>query len=138
FEYARECGARCETGVEVEQVSARAMNEVEAKIVVCAHGRRGRLDKKLERAFTQQRHPYAAIKRHYRAKSDDLRGLVELHAFDGGYCGFCFVEDGTVNACALVETARCDIRAIETASRSLAVRFADLAAIAGTAQAAAE
>src|SRR5204862_2961332 len=32
-----------------------------------------------------------------------LEGTVEIHAFDGGYCGFCFIEGGLVNACALFE-----------------------------------
>lgn len=138
FEHARASGASCETGVEVEHATRSSLNGIEAKLVVCAHGRRGRLDKKLDRAFTRERHPYAAIKRHYRATSDALRGLVELHAFDGGYCGFCFIEDGIVNACALVETARADVRSIETASPSLAARFSELEAIEGTEQAVAE
>ncbi len=150
FDYAKESGARCETGVEAQAIierSDRAIVEtshgsLEANLVVAAHGRRSRLDKTLRRAFTETRHPYAAIKKHYRVKraslEAELAGWVEINAFNGGYCGFCFVEGGVVNACALVDTTRADVREIEQASEPIARRFRDLSPIEDTAQAVAE
>lgn len=136
FDHAASSGADCRSGVEVTAISDRALETsegpIEAELIVCAHGRRGRLDKALDRPFTHRRHPYAAIKQHYRARSDDLRGRVELHAFDGGYCGFSFVEDGSMNACALIETTRADVRTFHRATPSLRDRFADLSPIEGT------
>lgn len=138
FEHAAACGADCRSGVEVTGVSSRAFETshgpIAAEVIVCAHGRRGRLDKTLDRTFTHQRHPYAAIKQHYRpsSRSDELEGRVELHTFDGGYCGFCFVEDGSINACALIETTRADVRTFHGATASLRDRFASLSPIAGT------
>ncbi|MDE2290802.1 MAG: FAD-dependent monooxygenase [Elusimicrobia bacterium] len=53
----------------------------------------------------------AAVKRHHRprggAAGEEVRralvGRVELHVFNGGYCGLSFVEGGVVNVCALLE-----------------------------------
>jgi flavin-dependent dehydrogenase len=148
FDEARRAGASVSEGVEALSISEHASHvrivttagELEAPIAVLAHGRRTKLDKALDRPFTRDRHPYAAIKRHYRPRGQvfGLEGFVELHTFAGGYCGFCFVEGGVINACALVDHRRGDVRAIARASPSLERRFAELEPIAGSEQAIAE
>jgi flavin-dependent dehydrogenase len=112
---------------------------IEAKLVVCAHGRRSRLDKALARPFMDRAHPFVAMKRHHRASSalrTTLERTVEIHAFDGGYCGMSFIETGEVNACALFTKRFLDAReakdwpnlvhAMCQKSATLAQRFREL------------
>lgn len=110
FEHAARCGAEVRAGVEVDAIERDADRFVvhagedrfEAALVIGAHGRRARIDKQLERPFAERRHPYVGLKRHHRASSFTLDGFVELHAFDGGYCGMSHVEGGVVNVCMLL------------------------------------
>lgn len=53
----------------------------------------------MERSFFRHPAPFLALKRHVRGIAPN--GLVELHGFDGGYCGVNGVEDGVVNVCLL-------------------------------------
>lgn len=83
---------------------------VRATLVVCAHGRRDRLDRSLDRPTFRRTTPFLGLKRHLRATDDDvgranfaaLAGSVELYVFDGGYCGLAPIETGAVNACLLL------------------------------------
>lgn len=110
FAHAIACGAAGEQGCEVDGVEregsgwiVRAKDRVfEADLVIGAQGRRSRIDKHLSRAFVEARHPFVGLKRHHRG-ADDLAGGVEIHTFDGGYCGSSHVEGGTVNVCMLLE-----------------------------------
>lgn len=89
---------------------AREPFSVDADWVVASHGRRARLDHALQRPFIEQRHPFIGLKRHHRAGlhaagaqlSAALSDSVEIHAFEGGYCGMSFVQTGEVNVCMLV------------------------------------
>jgi flavin-dependent dehydrogenase len=84
---------------------------VEARLVVAAYGRRSALDAPFSRAFLQEPAPYLGLKRHHRPadteegrrRSAELEGRVEIHLFDGGYCGLSHVEGGRVNVCVLLE-----------------------------------
>lgn len=121
FKGAAHAGARTVTGVEVTGIesvegafrchgrnSDGASWSAEASWVVAAHGRRARLDRALERPFVRLEHPFFGLKRHHwpiKADSGALRGAVEIHAFDGGYCGMSHVETGAVNVCCLLETS---------------------------------
>ena len=120
FEAAGRAGARTRTGVEIEGLqrlpdgfvchgrgSDGAPVRVEAGWVVAAHGRRARLDHALGRPFLHLDHGFVGFKRHHRAApglSAELEDHVEIHAFDGGYCGMSHVESGAVNVCCLLET----------------------------------
>jgi flavin-dependent dehydrogenase len=81
-----------------------------AGIVACAHGRGGRLDRALDRASSGGG-GRIGFKRHLRPVGGadgegalrDLSGVVELHAFQGGYCGLAPIEDGLVNLCCLLD-----------------------------------
>jgi menaquinone-9 beta-reductase len=81
------------------------LRKMDADLVVAAYGRRTAIDRKLARPFFQARSPWVAFKGHHRLSrpgcADDLRGVVELHAFDGGYCGASFVEEDRVNICTM-------------------------------------
>lgn len=73
---------------------------VEARLVLGAYGRRGLLDRTLERPFLEQKSPYVAFKAHYAGPSAaDLRDTIELHSAPGGYCGLSPVEEDRVNVC---------------------------------------
>lgn len=67
------------------------------RLVLGAYGKRGLLDRTLERPFLEEKSPLVAFKAHFEGKS--LPGWIELHAFAGGYCGVAHVERGRVNVC---------------------------------------
>ena len=106
FEKARAAGADARDGVGVRAVEGRLgegfvvqteAGAFEARVVLGAYGKRGLLDRKLGRSFLQARSPFVAFKAHY--EGVNLPGVIELHAFPGGYCGLSHVEQGRVNAC---------------------------------------
>lgn len=122
FEHAETCGALCVEGADVRRIEPRVgeparlrvrctktggVKELRADVVVAAYGRRTRIDRQLDRPFFDRRSRWVAFKRHHRctdgADVRDLKGCVELHAFDGGYCGVSFVEDDVVNVCAMFD-----------------------------------
>ncbi|MFB6229911.1 MAG: NAD(P)/FAD-dependent oxidoreductase [Salinibacter sp.] len=73
---------------------------VEARLVIGAYGRRGTLDRHLDRPFLDQRTPYVAFKAHYAgAAAAQVQNTIELHSAPGGYCGLSPVEGTRVNAC---------------------------------------
>ncbi len=113
-----------------------------ADLVVAAYGRRNQLDGALGRADAGRRSPFIGYKlRHEfrpgaQAAATRLYGAVEVHLFNGGYCGLSFGEDGSVNACLLAherllrETGAPTVRDLplflSRLSPSLRARFADL------------
>ena len=73
---------------------------VEARLVLGAYGRRGRLDRTLERPFMSETTPYVAFKAHYAGPAAaDLDNTIELHSSPGAYCGLSPVEDDRINVC---------------------------------------
>jgi len=73
---------------------------VEARLVLGAYGRRGRLDRTLNRPFLQQKTPYVGFKAHYAGPAADaVQNTIELHSAPGGYCGLSPVENDRVNVC---------------------------------------
>ena len=73
--------------------------QLQARLVIGAYGKRSRLDKQLNRRFVQQRSPYIGVKYHLTADLPDYQ--IALHNFEGGYCGISRVEDGRYNLCYL-------------------------------------
>ena len=71
-----------------------------AKVVIGAYGKRSALDKSLQRDFSFEKHPWLAVKGHFK-HSTFPRNLVALHNFEGGYGGLSKTEDGSVNFCYL-------------------------------------
>jgi menaquinone-9 beta-reductase len=71
-----------------------------ADVVLCAFGKRSRLDVEWKRDFTNRRSPYVGVKHHL--KTNHPTDLIALHNFEGGYCGISNVEDGKSNLCYLV------------------------------------
>lgn len=88
------------TGNLADGFTITARQPVQARVVIAAHGKRGSLDRALDRDFLKRRQPYVGLKMHYHAPP--VASRVELHTFTGGYCGLSDVEDGRVNACLLV------------------------------------
>ncbi len=89
--------------------------QIGARVVIGAFGKRSLLDKNLDRQFFRQKTDYVGVKHHFEAGFPD--DLVALHNFEGGYCGLSKVENGHVNLCYLTTTAVFkqyeDIREIE-------------------------
>jgi flavin-dependent dehydrogenase len=86
---------------ENEQFHVQSQNQnYYSELVIGSFGKRSTLDKKLNRAFISHKTPWIGIKAHY--KNDDFpKGEVQLHNFDGGYCGLSKTETGAVNFCYL-------------------------------------
>ncbi len=81
------------------QISLPQAEQVTAKIVIGAYGKRARLDKQLNRPFIRQHSPYIGVK--YHIKTDFPEDYIALHNFQGGYCGISRVENGIYNLCYL-------------------------------------
>lgn len=72
-----------------------------SKLLVCAYGKRSVLDGQLQRSFFKNKTPWMGVKAHYQlAEFPD--NLVELHNFEGGYCGLSKVETNHINCCYLI------------------------------------
>jgi len=73
---------------------------INADLVLCAFGKRSKLDIELKRDFVSRRSPYVGVKYHIR--NDNPDHLISLHNFEGGYCGMSNIEEGKSNLCYLV------------------------------------
>ena len=71
-----------------------------ADVLLCAFGKRTKLDVEWKRSFTQSRSPYVGVKHHL--KTNHPNDLIALHNFEGGYCGISNIEQGKTNLCYLV------------------------------------
>ena len=109
---AREAGAEVRMGTTVRRVEGSLSEgfsvrgegeEYRARVVVGAFGKRSRLDGALDRSLLQEKSAPVAFKRHFASRDKEtagaLEGTIELHTFDGGYCGLAPVEDGRINVC---------------------------------------
>lgn len=73
-----------------------------ASIVVGSYGKRANLDVDLQRKFTTKKAPWVGIKAHY-THPNFLSNEVQLHNFEGGYCGLSLTENKEVNVCYLAK-----------------------------------
>jgi flavin-dependent dehydrogenase len=106
---AQACGVRVFEGMSVEDVQGtlvdgftlRTANDThQARLVIGAYGKRGKLDKTLDRRFLRHAQPYVGLKTHRIGAPVPER--VDLHSFPGGYCGISEIENGRANVCLLV------------------------------------
>ena len=119
FEAAGALGARTFERAEVKRIEREGdvtTLEVDGqglwrpRLTIGAWGRRTKLDRQLKREFIQERHPWVGLKQHHgprgAAENETLRAIlcdtVELHAFEGGYCGINYVDEEVLNVCALM------------------------------------
>ena len=84
---------------DIFRVTTKEGNELSAKIVIGAFGKRSNMDVTLDRAFMKYRSPFVGVKTHVQGSFPD--DLVALHNFTGGYCGVSKVENGNMNICYL-------------------------------------
>lgn len=109
FERAREAGADARDGCRVTGIHPAengfivqtSEGELEATLVVGAFGKRSNLDGALKRPFVQQQTPWVGFKAHFTGYSPG--DAIELHLYNGGYCGMSFVEREQVNVCWLCD-----------------------------------
>lgn len=85
---------------DIFSISTSEGENLSAKIVLGAFGKRSGLDKKLKRNFIAQKSGWLAVKAHYKNEQYPTN-LVSLHNFKGGYCGLSKTETGAVNVCYL-------------------------------------
>ena len=98
-------GGSLEGGFELAIRSAastpvRSPPRIHARTVIAAHGKRAALDRALGRHFLDRPQPFMALKAHFHGPP--IPGRVELHGFNGGYCGMSEIEGGAANVCLLV------------------------------------
>lgn len=74
--------------------------QTNARTVIAAHGKRSTLDRNLSRRFFNQPQPFIGLKAHF--EGPPLPGRIDLHTFQGGYCGMSETEHGTANVGILV------------------------------------
>ena len=70
-----------------------------SRLVLGTFGKRSKLDKSLNRAFTRQLSPYVGVKYHVRVDLPD--DVIALHNFSDGYCGTSAIEGGKYCICYL-------------------------------------
>jgi flavin-dependent dehydrogenase len=109
FQEARSLGVEFLLNTEVDRIDKVAerfnvvagINTYTADVVLCAYGKRSKLDLTMDRAFTRKRSPYVGVKYHIKTEIPD--DLIALHNFSGGYCGLSRIEDGKANLCYLAQ-----------------------------------
>ena len=93
-------GAECRDGVTVKSVTGNLQAGFEvvtsqgtftSRMVLGAYGKKSALSPQLAQS------PFVAFKAHYTGVQ--ISDAIELHAFDGGYCGLSAIESGRVNLC---------------------------------------
>jgi len=112
-EQARACGVELHTGTTVSEVegsldsgfglstrNSLGQQNISAKTVIGAQGKRSGIDRKLERSFFKNPQPFMGLKAHFRGSLP--MGHIHLYTFPGGYCGMSEIENGLVNVCLLV------------------------------------
>lgn len=82
---------------EIFSCQTSGKGELQAKLVIEAHGKRSNLDK--DRAFFKKRSPYIGVK--YHLKTNFPNDLIALHNFKDGYCGISRIEDDKYCLCYL-------------------------------------
>ncbi len=110
FERSAALGADCRDGVVVKSVSGSlaeggfevttTQGTFTARMVLGAYGKKSALGTMAGTAGTvgtPARSPFVAFKAHYTGL--DIPNMIELHAFEGGYCGLSAIESGQVNLC---------------------------------------
>ncbi|MEM9484330.1 MAG: NAD(P)/FAD-dependent oxidoreductase [Cyanobacteria bacterium P01_F01_bin.116] len=106
FEQAVAVGATCCDRTQVRKIEgdlkdgfsvSTNQGTFQSRTVLAAYGKRSSLDTQLDRSFTRHPSPWVAFKAH--CTGVNLSGVIELHAFPGGYCGLSAIETGQVNLC---------------------------------------
>ncbi len=86
-------------GFQLETRTPSGRAGIFARSVVAAYGKRGILDRALNRRFLDHPQPFVALKMHFHGPP--LPRRIDLHAFGGGYCGMSEIETGAANVCFL-------------------------------------
>ncbi|OON67884.1 NAD(P)/FAD-dependent oxidoreductase [Hymenobacter sp. CRA2] len=81
------------------RVALAGGEQLAARVVLGAYGKRATLDRQLDRAFFRQRSPFVGVKYHLRL--DFPADLIALHNFEDGYAGLSAIEDGRYCFCYL-------------------------------------
>lgn len=82
-------------------VETKLNQNIIAKIVIGAFGKRSNLDVKFKRKFVTEKSPYLGVKIH--VSGDFPEDKVALHNFKGGYCGVSKVENDHINLCYITD-----------------------------------
>ena len=104
YELALACGVDVKIKTRVRQIDFEndcfqiffENKSVSARITCGAYGKNSNIDAQLNRTIrAKNKDLFIAVKHHIKTLYD--RNRVELHNFDGGYCGLSSIEDGKVN-----------------------------------------
>jgi flavin-dependent dehydrogenase len=100
-EVVRSVAGSLEEGFELDTAGRAHSRTEQARVVVAAHGKRGAIDRALGRKFLERRQPFVAFKAHFHGPP--IPGRIELHAFQGGYCGMSEIEGREKVVCLLAD-----------------------------------
>jgi menaquinone-9 beta-reductase len=85
------------------KITTQPNQDIYARVVCGAYGKRDLLDKKMDRRFMIDRPNVNYVGVKYHVTADLPADQIELHVFNGGYCGISKVEDGDYCLCYLVD-----------------------------------
>jgi flavin-dependent dehydrogenase len=88
-------------GFHIQTKQGSEVGSIEARAVIAAWGASQRTELAGYRVQPTSKPSYIGVKSHFRGIA--MEPVVELYFFRGGYLGLCPVEDGLVNASALLE-----------------------------------
>jgi flavin-dependent dehydrogenase len=89
-------------GFVIRQSSSTGDSTVGARAVIGAWGRWDGLDRSLTRRFLLRRDRFLGWSRDYSGDTSFLKGLVQLYAFPGGYCGLSLIEGGIAHLAGVI------------------------------------
>jgi menaquinone-9 beta-reductase len=91
-----------EAGFSLNAQTVQGIREFQSTAVIAAYGKGSNLNRILKRKEKkQQSAAYLGLKRHFTGPS--LAQEIDLHVFQGGYCGISPIEGGVSNVCLLVK-----------------------------------
>jgi len=90
----------CEFDEDKFLVKTRSSETLSCELAIGAFGKRSWLDKELNRQFMTRKSPYVGVKYHIRT-NEVPENDIQLHNFEGGYCGVSKVEGDVYNMCYL-------------------------------------
>ncbi|MCC9166473.1 NAD(P)/FAD-dependent oxidoreductase [Pontibacter harenae] len=80
-------------------IHLKGADNIQAKVVLGAYGKRTNIDRQLNRRFFKNRSPFVGVKYHIRHQTPN--DVIALHNFKNGYAGVSAIEDGKHCLCYL-------------------------------------
>jgi flavin-dependent dehydrogenase len=108
YKKALESGVQVNTKTSIEKIHKEGDHfiletergeRLKSQLLIAAHGKKSKIDLLLDRPFLKAPSNYVGVKYHLNYDVPDNE--IQLHNFEGGYCGVSKVENNIVNMCYL-------------------------------------